>query len=119
MTHVNPPAAQASTVPSPMTAAPVHRHLDRARFLAGVAERRQVLADLEARLATACEQRAARGRASTVRIDDRATWDRPTWNRYLAAAAELEPEYGPRMRRLWQEIGQLERLAELPVAAAA
>jgi hypothetical protein len=52
-----------------------------------------------------------------VRIDDRATWDRPTWQRYLDAATRLEPDYGPPMRRLLQEIDQLTRLIDLPIAA--
>ena len=42
--------------------------------------------------------------------------DRATWHRYLAAAMRLETVYGPRMRRLHQEIGQLERLMTLPIA---
>jgi hypothetical protein len=40
-----------------------------------------------------------------------------TWCRYLAAAMRLEAEYGPRLRRLHQEIGQLERLMTLLAAA--
>lgn len=124
MTHIDtqgaiaaPPVGLMSTAPlDPCRAAPARSMLDRAHLQHGVAKRRRLLADLEARLAAACEQRAARGRARAVHMDDRATWDRATWNRYLAAATELEPEYGPRMRRLWQEIGHLERLAELPVA---
>jgi hypothetical protein len=41
----------------------------------------------------ACESAAARGAARSVRIDDRATWNRATWDRYLAEATRLEPDY--------------------------
>jgi hypothetical protein len=41
----------------------------------------------------------------------------PRHRRYLATAMRLEPDYGPRIRRLCQEIGQLERLKTLPIAA--
>jgi len=67
----------------------------------------------------ACEKEAARGRSSAIRVDDRETWDRPMWTRYLAAAARLEPGYGPEMRQLLREIDQLTRLIELPVAMEA
>jgi hypothetical protein len=50
-------------------------------------------------------------------MDDRGTWDRATWQRYLDAAARLEPQYGPAMRRLLQEIDQLNRLMALPLVA--
>ncbi len=43
--------------------------------------------------------------------------DRTTWRRYIAAAMRLEATYGPRMRCLRREIGQLERLMTLPIAA--
>ena len=72
---------------------------------------------LEAALVAACEQAAARGAAGRVRLADRETWDRAMWQRYLDAAARLEPGYGPRMRRLLREIDQLTRLIELPIAA--
>jgi hypothetical protein len=68
-------------------------------------------------MVAACERAAARGRAGGVCIDDRATWDRATWRRYLDAATRLEPAYGPPMRRLLQEIDQLKRLMALPRAA--
>ena len=67
-------------------------------------------------MVAACENAAARGAARTVRLDDRATWDRAMWQRYLDAAARLEPDYGPAMRRLYLEIDQLERLLALPLA---
>ena len=106
---------------APATAPPPHDfpkpRLDRGGLRAGIDQRRLTLADLEAALATACETAAARGAARTVRIDQRETWDHATWQRYLDAATRLEPEYGPRMRRLFAEIDQLERLIALPSAA--
>jgi hypothetical protein len=62
---------------------------------------------------------AARGAARAVRIDDRASWDRASWNRYLAEATRIEPKYMPIMLRLLSEIGRLERLTMLADAAAA
>jgi hypothetical protein len=56
----------------------------------------------------------ARGRVTDF---ERTHWERTVWHRYLAAAMRLEPDYGPRIRRLCQEIGQLERLKTLPIAA--
>lgn len=90
--------------------------LDRSGLLAGVARRRQELAELEAALVADCEAAAARGRTPQVRMDDRATWDRATWDRYLAAAARIEPQYGPRMRQLLRDIDRLARLTDLAVA---
>jgi hypothetical protein len=91
--------------------------LDLARLHSGVAARRAQLASLETEMVAACEQSAARGRPGSVRMDDRETWDRSTWDRYLAAATRLEPDYGPAMRRLLQEIDQLTRLMTLPLVA--
>ena len=93
------------------------RPLDRQRLNTGVVTRQKRLAEIEMEMVAACEHAAARGAASSVRIDDRGTWDRATWDRYLAAAARLEPDYGPRLRRLYQEIDQLNRLIALPLAA--
>ena len=93
------------------------RGLDRGRLLAGVAARREKLVRLKMALVTECERAAIRHADPAVRLDDRATWDRPMWQRYLAAAAQFEPGYAPRMRQLVQQIEQLERLLALPGAA--
>ena len=82
-----------------------------------IARRRAALAELEAEMTAACEAAALGTRPRTSGAIDREHWDRATWHRYLAAAMRLEVEYGPRMRRLRQEIGQLERLMTLPIAA--
>jgi hypothetical protein len=93
------------------------RHLDRNHLVSGIVSRRGRLADLEAAITASCEAAAVRGAARAIRVDDRGTWDRAMWQRYLDAAARLEPDYGPLMRRLLQEIDRLQRLLDLPLAA--
>jgi hypothetical protein len=82
-----------------------------------IVRRRAALAALEAEMIAACETAALGVHAETNCPLDCEHWDRATWHRYLAAAMRLETVYGPRMRRLRQEIGQLERLMTLPIAA--
>ena len=81
-----------------------------------IVRRRAALAGLEAEMIAACETAALATRSETDGPLDCERWDRATWHRYLAAAMRLETVYGPRMRRLRQEIGQLERLMTLPIA---
>jgi hypothetical protein len=82
-----------------------------------VARRRVRLAKLETEMIAACEATALGTRPRTSARFKREHWDRATWQRYLAAAMRLEATYGPPMRRLRQEIGQLERLITLLAAA--
>jgi hypothetical protein len=82
-----------------------------------IESRRARVATLEAEMIAACEAAALGARSRTKEASDRERWDRTTWHRYLAAAMRLEATYGPRMRRLRQEIGQLERLKTLLTAA--
>ena len=51
-----------------------------------------------------------------IRLDDRTTWDRAAWNRYVGMATRLEPEFMPELLRLIRDIERLERLATLPRA---
>ena len=81
-----------------------------------VAGRRARIAALEAAMVADCEREAARSAPRGIRVDDRATWDRAMWNRYLAAAAAAEPNYMPEMLRLHSEVERLERLLALPLA---
>jgi len=81
-----------------------------------IASRRARLAELETGMIAACEAAALGTRAWTKMTTERQHWGRTTWHRYLAAAMRLEATYGPRMRRLRQEIGQLERLKTLLTA---
>ena len=82
-----------------------------------IASRRARLAKLEAEMIAACEAAALGPRSRTNATCEPEHWNRATWHRYLAAAMRLESDYGPRMRRLRQEIGQLERLTTLLNAA--
>jgi hypothetical protein len=82
-----------------------------------IASRRSRLAELEVEMIAACEAAALSGRPQTSVASDRKHWGRTTWHRYLATAMRLEATYGPRMRRLRQQIGQLERLKTLLTAA--
>ncbi len=82
---------------------------NRAPLAPQLAACRAEIAALEAAWVAAAEQDVARGLPRGVRIHDRQTWDRSTWDRYLAAAAAIEPEYKGRLRRLYQQIDNLER----------
>lgn len=73
-----------------------------------MALRRKRLAELEAQMAGACD-------AAAAGPGDRRCWDRATWQRYLDAATRLECSYGPRMRRLRDDIARLDRLLDLPL----
>lgn len=79
----------------------MHHH---ATMEARLALRRAHLALLEAQLVTACEAAAGHGFRGGLPPADRRAWDRATWHRYLAAARDLDAEFGPRMRRLHAEI---------------
>jgi hypothetical protein len=81
-----------------------------------IASRRARLAECETEMIAACEAAALRTRSRTNATAGREHWNRATWHRYLTAAMRLEAEYGPRMRRLRREIGQLERLTALLTA---
>ena len=109
-----PPAAIGRPEP---TASPFPAHLSREVLRLGIALRREVLAGLEAEMVEACEAAAGLGDPRTSAPDDRALWDRGAWRRYLDAAVRLEAGYGPRMRRLREDIARLERLLDLSVAA--
>ena len=79
--------------------------------------RRARLVELETEMIAACEAAALGTRSRINAASHSRHWDRTTWHRYLAAAMRLEATYGPRMCRLRQEIGQLERLRTLLIAA--
>ena len=108
---------QAPTRPSSGHPAAPHAFNGQMLLTLQIAFRRARLAALEAEMTAACEA-AALGAGSLTRATcDRERWNRTTWHRYLAAAMRLEATYGPRLRRLRREIGQLERLETLLTAA--
>ena len=82
-----------------------------------IARRRARLVAFEAEMIAACEAAAMGAHPGTRTPVARERWDRTAWRRYLTAAMRLEAAYGSRMRRLRLEIGQLERLMTLPIAA--
>lgn len=125
MTH-HPPGRGAVPLPpdaigraDPMAAPVAPTRLDREMLRLGIALRREALARLEAEMVAACEAAAGLGDPRTSAPDDRASWDRGAWRRYSDAAVRLEGGYGPRLRRLREDIARLERLLDLPVAADA
>jgi hypothetical protein len=118
MTYVTPGGATPDAPPA-LAATRLHPCLDRGRLREAIAVRRQRLAEREADLVAACEKAAAHGAGRHIRIDDRATWDRAAWHRYVGTATQLEPDFMPEMLSLIREIERLERLVALPVAPQA
>ena len=127
MTHLSPDGGAVSPPPStfnrrgparPSSARPALPHPFSGQMLLTlqIASRRARLAELETGMIAACEAAALGTRSRTDATAKRERWNRATWHRYLAAAMRLEAEYGPRMRRLRREIGQLERLTALLTA---
>jgi hypothetical protein len=118
MTYPTPGEAGLRIAPAmPSSTLVSQRYLDRNILRHGIAARRQRLAELETSMVDACERAAMRGACRTVRTDDCKTWDKAAWQRYLEAAARLEPDYLPQMRRLLRDIDRFERLLTLPMAA--
>jgi hypothetical protein len=126
MTHFTPSGGQPVALPTlvsrpqPQASAPAQApSLDRNRLREAIAVRRQRLTEREADLVAACEKAVAHGAGRHIRLDDRTTWDRAAWNRYVGTATRLEPEFMPEMLRLIRDIERLERLAALPAASQA
>lgn len=118
MTHPTPGGASPRIAPAMPSSTPdSRRHLDRNILRHGIAARRRRLAELETSMVEACERAAVRGARRNIRIDDCKTWDKAAWQRYLEAAAGLEPDYMPQMRKLLRDIDRYERLLTLPIAA--
>jgi hypothetical protein len=128
MTHLSPDGSamsapspsrgrRVSIRPSPARPALPHPFSGPALLTLQIESRRARLSALETEMIAACEAAALGTRSRTNAPSERERWDRTSWHRYLAAAMRLEATYGPRMRRLRQEIGQLERLKTLLAAA--
>lgn len=116
MTDLSPAATTRQAPPAASPAVPPFTALlgDRNRLRAVLQEKRTTVTRLEILWVATAEADAAPGRDQSVRMDDRGTWDRATWNRYLVAASRHEPDYMPRIRRLLREIDAIERLLALP-----
>ena len=108
------PAALPALVSRPEAAATTRApSLDRNRLHEAIAVRRQRLAEREVDLVAACAKAVAHDAGRHIRLDDRTTWDRAAWNRYVGMATRLEPEFMPELLRLIRDIERLERLATL------
>ena len=118
MTHTTPGGDPPVALRTPATTG-FQPPLGRNRLREAIAVRRQHLAEREADLVAACENAVAHGAGRHIRLDDRTTWDRAAWNRYLGTATRLEPAFMPEMLRLIRDIERLERLAALPAASQA
>ena len=120
MTHLSPAATRRRTSP-PLAPSPSFNALlgDRSHLRSALQDKRGTIARLEAAWVAAAEANATAGCARGIRTDNRETWDRATWDRYLAAASQHEPDYMPRIRRLLSEIANLEKLLALPSGKAA
>ena len=127
MTHLSPDGGAASQPPSmlsqqaPTRPAPsllaLPHPLNRQMLMPKIVHRRARLAELETEMVAACEAAALGERSQASATSKHERWDRTAWHRYLTTAMRLEATYGPPMRRLRQEIGQLERLIALRIAA--
>ena len=118
MTHMTPGGGPPVASRTPATTG-FQPPLDRNQLRGAIAVRRQLLAEREADLVAACEKAVAHGAGRHIRLDDRTTWDRAAWNRYIETATRLEPAFMPDMLRLIRDIERLERLAALPAASQA
>lgn len=116
MTHLSPAATGRRAVTprllSPDASPPLIGN--RTRLRDALAQKRAAVAALEARWVTASERDAARETNRHVRMDNRSTWDKATWSRYLAAAAAHEPDFMPQIARLLREIDSIETLLAMP-----
>ena len=85
MTHMTPGGDSPVSSRTPATTG-FQSSLDRRRLREAIGVRRQRLAEREADLVAACEKAVAHGAGRHIRLDDRTTWDRAAWNRYVGRA---------------------------------
>ena len=114
MTHLARPGALAPAISPSPKALTTPLAGNRQPLTQRLADCRAEIAALETAWVTAAEQALAHTLPRSIRIDDRSTWDRTTWDRYHAEAAAAEPEFKPRLRRLYQQVQNLERLLAAP-----
>jgi hypothetical protein len=69
--------------------------LDRNRLREAIAVPRRRLAERETDLVAVCEKAVVQGAGHRIRVDDRTTWDRAVWNRYIDTAARLQSAFMP------------------------
>jgi hypothetical protein len=98
MTHMTPGGDSPVSSQTPATTV-FQQSLDRNRLREAIGVRSQRLAKREADLVAACEKAVAHGAGRHIRLDDRTTWDRAAWNRYIEIATRLEPAFMPDLFR--------------------
>jgi len=84
-----------------------------------IARRRDEALDIQTKIDVACDKAGNCGCARDQASADRTDWTHAAWDRYAAAAVEMDRLYGARLRRLYRDIEALERFAALPLAARA
>ena len=116
MTRLSPTVTARRALPPASAAPPAFTALlgDRSRLRSALQDKRATIARLEAAWVAAAEVDAIAGHTRAVRMDNRESWDRATWDRYLTAASQREPEFMPRIRRLLAEMTSIEKLLALP-----
>jgi hypothetical protein len=120
MTHVIPVGANGAITDPPSASHPLpltSLGIDQGRLQISIASRREQIALIEADWVAASKRIAARNACHGIRVNDRETWDRPMWDRYLAAATDIQDSYLPRLHRLYDEVARLERLL-MPLPAS-
>ena len=90
MTHMTPGRDSPVSSRTPATTG-FQPSLDRSRLREAIGVRRQRLAEREADLVAACEKAVAHGAGRHIPLDDRTTWDRAAWNRYVGTASNSNP----------------------------
>lgn len=81
-----------------------------AHLRTALAKKQALIRRVEADWVADAERETARHIPKHVQIDDRSTWDGPTFARYMSEAERIEPSFKPRLRRLLAEVDALERL---------
>jgi hypothetical protein len=84
-----------------------------------IARRREEALKINTDIDIACDKAANRGCPRDQASADRSEWTHAAWNRYVAAAVEMDRLYSARLSRLYRDIEALERLSALPLAARA
>lgn len=110
MTYHTPLGSMRALAPSTSRSRLTPRTGNLAQLRTALADKRALVARLEAEWVAAAELQLARHLSKHVRIDDRGTWDGATFSRYMLEAERIEPEFKPRIKRLLGEIDALDRL---------
>ena len=117
MTH-HAPVGSVRVAPVPVSRSPLPPIIGSlAQLRAALAGKRALVTRLEAEWVAAAEREVAKHLSSHVHIDDRGTWDGPTYARYMLEAERVEPSFKPRLKRLLGEIDAIERVLSPSPAA--